>query len=142
MNIPDCYYRISVKALVLNDERDKFLITKEENGKWELPGGGIDWGVDVREELQREIKEEMGLETTWVAEHPSYFLTDMSNPERPKANVLYEAKLASLDFTPSDECVEVKFVSSQETKELDLFENVQIFADLFDPSRHSLGRIF
>ena len=42
MDIPECFYRISVKALVLNEARDRFLITQEEDGRWELPGGGLD----------------------------------------------------------------------------------------------------
>jgi len=135
--LPKCFYRISVKALILNESRDKFLIVKEENGKWELPGGGLDWNATPEEDLRREIKEEMGLEITWMAKHPAYFLTDLSRmPERPKANVLYEVTVDSLDFTPSDECVEVRFVSPEEARKLELFENVQIFADLFDSTRH------
>ncbi len=123
---------------MLNEARDKFLIVKEENGKWELPGGGLDWYATPQEDLAREIQEEMGLEMTWVASHPSYFLTDMSYaPAKSKANVLYEATLASLDFTPSDECVEVRFVSAEEAKALDLFGNLRIFCDLFDPAQHT-----
>jgi len=136
--IPDCFYRISVKALVLNEQRDKFLIVKEENGKWELPGGGLDWNTAPQDDIKREVMEEMGLTVTWVAKHPSYFLTDLSGlPNKPRANVVYEITLDSLDFTPSDECIELRFVSSSEAKELDLFENVAIFADLFDPANHS-----
>lgn len=137
-SIPACFYRISVKALVLNENRDKFLIVKEDNGKWELPGGGLDWDVSPQEDLKREIREEMGLETTWIAEHPCYFLTDLSGlPDKPRANVLYETTLASLDFTPSDECTEVRFVNKEEAQKLNLFENVKIFSELFDASRHT-----
>lgn len=128
---------MSVKALVLNEARDRFLIVKEENGKWELPGGGLGWDATPQEDVKREIQEEMGIEVTWVAPHPSYFLTDLSGlPEKPRANVIYEVKLHSLDFTPSDECVELLFVNSEEAKQLALFENVRIFAELFDPSKH------
>ncbi len=136
-NLPDCYYRISVKALVLNDTRDKFLIVKEENGRWELPGGGLEWNSDPREDIKREVLEEMGVEVTWVGKRPSYFFTDLSRlPERPIANIVYEVKISSLDFIPSDECVEARFVSPKEAKELDLFENVRIFTDLFNPLFH------
>ena len=135
--IPKCFYRVSVKALILNESRDKFLIVKEENGKWELPGGGLDWNVSHQVDLGREIKEEMGLEVTWVAKNPSYFLTDLSGlPNKPRANVIYEAKISSLNFTPSDECIESKFVSSEEARKLNLFENLRIFAELFDPTNH------
>lgn len=135
--IPECFYRISVKALILNEDRDKFLITKEDNGKWELPGGGLDWYTSPQDDVKREIKEEMGLDVTWVAKHPAYFLTVLSGlPEKPRANVLYEVKVDSLDFTPSDECTEVRFVNADEARSLDLFENVKIFIDLFDPTNH------
>lgn len=135
--LPDCFYRVSVKALVLNDERNKFLIVKEINGRWELPGGGLDWGYSPQEDLKREIKEEMGVETTWIAEHPSYVLADVSGlPQTPRINILYETTFSSFVFTPSDECVEVRFVNSTEAQVLDLYENVRIFSTLFDPSRH------
>jgi 8-oxo-dGTP pyrophosphatase MutT (NUDIX family) len=135
--IPECFYRISIKALILNESRDKFLVVKEDNGRWELPGGGLDWNSNPQEDLQREIKEEMGLEIISMAKNPSYFLTDLSGlPDKPRANVLYEVKVNSLDFTPSDECVEIRFVSSDEARQLDLFENVKIFTGLFNPSNH------
>ena len=136
--IPECFYRISIKALILNESRDKFLLVKEDNGKWELPGGGLDWNMSPQEDIKREIKEEMGIEVSWVAKHPSYFLTDLSGlPEKPRANVIYEVKVDSLDFTPSEECVELRFVNVQEAKQLDLFENVRIFVDLFETERHA-----
>ncbi|MBI5003625.1 NUDIX hydrolase [Candidatus Kaiserbacteria bacterium] len=135
--IPECFYRISIKALILNESRDKFLVVKEENGRWELPGGGLDWKSGPQDDMRREIKEEMGLEVLWMDNNPSYFLTDLSGlPEKPRANVIYEVKVNSLDFTPSDECVEVRFVDPEEAKQLDLFENVRIFTDLFDPANH------
>ncbi len=135
--IPNCFYRISIKGLILNESRDKFLIIKEENGRWELPGGGLDWNTAPQEDLKREIVEEMGLEVLWVADSPSYFLTDLSGlPELPRANVIYEMRLNSLDFTPSDECVEVRFVTPQEALKLDLYENVEIFSHLFDSTKH------
>lgn len=36
------FYRVSVKALILNETRDKFLLCKQGNGVWDLPGGGLD----------------------------------------------------------------------------------------------------
>ena len=47
------YYRLSVKALILNEERNKFLLTKKENGVWDLPGGGLDWGETPGKGLAR-----------------------------------------------------------------------------------------
>ncbi|MEZ4103939.1 MAG: NUDIX domain-containing protein [Candidatus Paceibacterota bacterium] len=140
--VPECFYRISVKALVLNETRDKFLIAKEENGRWELLGGGLDWGVAPQEDLKREIKEETNLKTTWIAETPTYFLTDQRDTDGLMiANVLYETELENLDFIPSDECVELKFVNFEDCKNLNVFPNVLQFAKMFDPKKHSKTKI-
>ncbi len=73
--VPKCFYRVSVKALILNKTKDSFLVVQEADGKWELPGGGLEWSESVTEGLAREIMEEMGLHTTYIADHPSYFFT-------------------------------------------------------------------
>ena len=136
--IPDCFYRISVKALVLNEARDKFLITLEDNGKYELPGGGLDWNQTPQKDLPREIDEEMGLKVTRVADNPSYFFTcqRVGGDKTWIANILYETELENLDFTPSDECVGIKFVNLEEVKKLPVFSNVLILAKMFKPELH------
>src|SRR6056297_3298410 len=109
--LPERFYRVSVKALILNEARDKFLICKEDNGKWELPGGGLEWDASPQEELPREIREEMGLEVTWMADQPCYFFTFAFERHIGRgANVIYETTVNNLDFIPSDECVEIAFV--------------------------------
>lgn len=137
--LPPCFYRISIKALVLDETRTKFLITKEKNGKWELPGGGLELGENPQEALAREIQEEMGITVTSVAAHSSYFLTFISEmPKKfPLANIIYEATLANLNFTPSDECIEIAFLSPEEARVRgDLFINVRLLAEQFDVTRH------
>lgn len=136
-NLPECYYRISIKALILNAARDKFLICKEESGVWELPGGGLDWGTTPQEDLPREISEEMGLRTLWVADHPAYFITAKSlNRGTWCANVLYEAEVEHLNFTPSDECTEVRFVAKEDLKDLKVFPTITMLADMFIADKH------
>lgn len=131
-DVPECFYRISVKGLILNDARDKFLICKEPSGVWELPGGGLDWGATPQEDLPREIMEEMGLNVVSVADHPSYFVTDQSiNRGVWFANVVYEVVVADLDFTPSDECIEIRFVDKNDLGDIRVFPSVQKVADMF-----------
>ena len=133
--LPNCFYRISIKALILDETREKFLLVQEDNGQWEFPGGGLDLGETPFEGLKRELKEEMGLETTWVSSLPSYFLTDVTSKGTPYANVFYEVKLKDLDFTPSEECVALKFVSPGEVKDLKAFGNVIKLAEMFEKTR-------
>ena len=138
MQLPDCCYRVSIKALILNGSRDKFLIAKEDNGYWGLPGGGLDHGTTPQEDLPREIMEEMGLKTTWVADQPCYFHTgqQMMNPSTKIANVLYECTVENLDFTPSSECVEIAFVDKNNIAALQLFDDIIELANVFDPKKH------
>ncbi len=131
-NIPDCFYRVSVKALVLNETKDKFLVCKKKSGVWELPGGGLDWGMSPQDELAREIDEEMSIKITKVSDHPSYFLTGQTIIRKQwVANIIYETELEHLDFTPSDECTEIRFVNRDNLPEGQVFPVVLKLADVF-----------
>lgn len=111
--IPNCYYRVSIKALIYNDE-GKFLLVKEAKGVWEFPGGGLDFGEEAHAGLRREINEEMNLEIETISEHPTHFLTFKNRIGVWVSNVFYKVTLKSLDFTPTDECVEIKFFNKEE----------------------------
>lgn len=137
MEVPECFYRISIKALVLNETRDKFLVCQEENGMWDLPGGGLDWETEPQKDLAREIQEEMGLIMTKVAERPSYFVTEMHVKKNLwKANVVYETELEHLDFIPSDECIGIRFVNKDDVADLQTFPGVKQIAEQFKPENH------
>lgn len=131
VNIPECYYRISIKALIMNDE-NKFLLVKEDNGRWELPGGGLEFGETPEECIRRELNEEMGLTVTEVAKNPSYFLSMKHEKYDHIVNVLFETKVKDLNFIPSNECIEIRFFSNKEAlEETNVFRNVHIFAEMF-----------
>ncbi|MBP7806489.1 NUDIX hydrolase [Candidatus Gracilibacteria bacterium] len=121
-NIPNCYYRVSVKALITDNE-GKFLLIRENVGKWELPGGGLDFGENPRDGLIRELKEEMNLDVVSISEKPLYFFTCFQN-NKWRANVLYKTEVQDLNFTPSDECEEIGFFTPEEALKLPLFDNV------------------
>lgn len=128
--IPKGYYRISAKALVFDEKRSKFLLVRSDSGHWDLPGGGIVWGETPEECIRREIREEMGLEISHLSASPAYFFT-LANEKVKYAYVVYELTLQTLDFTPSDECREIRFVSTNEARELPLRPNVGAFLDLY-----------
>jgi 8-oxo-dGTP pyrophosphatase MutT (NUDIX family) len=51
---------LSIKGVVIHDGR--VLLLLNERGEWDLPGGRPDPGEDHRAALQREVREETGLE--------------------------------------------------------------------------------
>lgn len=133
----ECYYRISVKGIVI-DDTGRFLLAREDNGKWELLGGGLDHGEDPIIGLKREILEETGLEVTFVASHPSYFVTSKRfGHDSYIANIIYEIRLKSLEFIASEECQELRFFSVEEARTARLFPNVEKFLEVFNPSLHT-----
>jgi 8-oxo-dGTP pyrophosphatase MutT (NUDIX family) len=54
------------KAVIESDGKvllvQKSLDDPNQPGKWEVPGGRLDFGEDVDEHLKREVKEEVGLD--------------------------------------------------------------------------------
>ncbi|MBC7707609.1 NUDIX hydrolase [Polaromonas sp.] len=126
------YYRISIKGIVI-DADGRILLSREDNGKWEMLGGGLDHNEDPIDCLSREVREETGLEVTYVSKAPLYFVTSKrEGKDTYLANVIYEIKLKNMDFTPSDECQELRFFSLQEMHEVDLFANVKKLLDLLE----------
>ncbi len=135
-NIPNEFYRVSVKALILNESRDKFALTLEANDYWELPGGGLDFVENHDECLRREVTEETGLEITWIDPNPSYFWAGPNTNGYKAVNIIFEVTVKNLDFTPSDECKDIRFVSPEEVKNMLTYANVKELARVFDKSRH------
>lgn len=135
ISIPPCHYRISVKALIHNEEW-KFLLIQEENELWELPGGWLDYGEDPKNCLKREIREEMWLITLWIATEPSYFYTTKSLKWRNIANVLYEVEVENYDFVPSEECRAIWFFTLEEARNLQTYPNIQEFLKHYNPRIH------
>lgn len=60
------YIGVGVGALIFNEE-GKFFMTlrgpkaKNERGKWEIPGGAVEFGETFEEAIKREVFEEYGI---------------------------------------------------------------------------------
>ena len=136
--LPNGFYRVSIKALLLNESRDKFAIILEDNGWWELPGGGLDWGELPENCLKRELKEEMGLFITEVRRFPSYVLIGENMKGNWTLNLVYEVKVKDLNYKTSEECQDLRFVSSEELKSIQAFRTVKELGEQFNPEKHLL----
>jgi ADP-ribose pyrophosphatase YjhB (NUDIX family) len=135
-NIPHTFYRVSIKALILDETRSKFLVGKEKNGKWSLLGGGLNWGETIDACLERELKEEAGLEINTIIPNAAYFISGQRDDDDWSIDIVHEVVVKDLNVIPSDECVEIKFVTAQEAKELTSYKTLQRFAQVFDSAIH------
>lgn len=116
----DCLYRVSAKAIVYNDKWE-FLLAKEHWGFWWFPGGWVEYWETIEEWLRREVKEEMWLEISeFIGEVQFFWLFWPWSYSFWKLNLFYEVKLKGLDFTPSDECVEIGFFDNSTALKLPL----------------------
>lgn len=138
-DFPDSFYRVSVKGLCVVG--GKLLLAKEPRGKsdrWELPGGGLDFGEEPQVGLAREVREEMGLEVTSVSPQPLYVWTNRFENRRSvgwfySVVLAYPMTLSHFNFLPTDECEDIGFFSRDELQTLDLFSQSMKLREVFNP---------
>lgn len=128
--IPQWFYKINIKALIVNGE-GKFLLIKKSNGLWKLPGWWLLHGEQPVEWLKRELLDEMNLEAAYIEDQPSYVYT-WEEDGASKVNAIYYTVLDSLDFTPTEHCIDMWFFSAEEAKQqMEVFPSVIAFAGIY-----------
>ena len=58
---------VGIGAVIVNEKGEMLLAkrgkkARNEHGKWEFPGGGVEFGDTMAETIVREMKEELGIE--------------------------------------------------------------------------------
>lgn len=134
-DLPSTFYRVSVKALILNENKE-FLLCKEENWRRDMPWWWLDHWETPHECIIREVKEETGMTVTFIDKNPSYFLTGTSLKWYPMCMIVYYITVEDLNITPSEECVEIWFFNKETVKTIDWYSTTLPFAKLFDPNNH------
>lgn len=137
---PDSFHRVTIKGLCVRD--GKVLLARESSdisGKWEMPGGGLDFGESIRTGFEREIKEEMGLTVSKMSESPVYVWTHKYVGKRNldwyyALVVAYRVEFEHLNFTPSEECLELRFFSKTDLAGVVLNGQTSRLLDLFNPA--------
>lgn len=66
---PNTFYRVSLKAIIRNEQGEVLCVKEDGSPAWSLPGGGIDHGESDRQALAREIYEEVAIEAPFRS-HP------------------------------------------------------------------------
>lgn len=138
-DFPPCFHRVTIKALIVKDGR--VLLLKEpkfRGGKWELPGGGLDFGEDIHAGLRREIEEELGVQVASIDARPMYVWSwryeQQRNMEWYYSLVLaYKVELASFDVRRTYEAEQVEFFSKEELEHIELNWQTNGLKQYFNP---------
>ena len=137
-HFPDAFYRVTIKGFCV--ENGKLLMIRESDalsGRWELPGGGMDFGEDMHTAFKREVGEEMGLKVSRMSRTPVYVWRHKIESRRIgwfyTMVLAYRVAFEDLHFTPSEECEEIRFVSKEEIPTLKIGGQMTELPEIFNP---------
>jgi 8-oxo-dGTP pyrophosphatase MutT (NUDIX family) len=116
--------RLGCSAMIFDQKREKVLLTQRaDNGRWCLPGGGMDSGESVAQACEREVWEETGLRVRVTRLVGVY-----SNPDQlviyPDGNkaffvvLSFEAEIIGGELGLSDETTAFGYFSLEEMESL------------------------
>lgn len=117
-------FQVSVKGLHFN-ENGELLMVQEDTKKWELPGGRIQEGESFIDCLKRECLEETGLDCEVLESQPTIVYPTIDQEGRGRIMVFFIIKFNSLDFTKSNECMQMKFYPKTQIAQLNSYPQLK-----------------
>ena len=115
--------QIGIKAFSLNEKGQILVLEKnvegrpEHKGKWDIPGGRIEAGSSLMENLSREIFEETGLDLDLSYTPKLLKAEDIINPGAHTVRLTYWAHVKG-EVVLSHEHLSYRWISVPEIKEL------------------------
>ena len=116
-------------AIIFDENREKVLLTqRSDNGRWCLPGGGMDPGESALEACIRETMEETGLEARVTRLVGIYMSPDLiieyadGNCWQPVA-MTFEADVVGGELRLSDETTDYGYFLVDRLDDVDLMEH-------------------
>lgn len=124
----DFLFRVSLKAVIRNDNGHVLVV--KENGRdwWDIPGGGLEHGETIKEALARELFEEVSLQGDFD------YLTILSeDPRYQESNNLYQMRITFIVkpkqflFKPGKDADEITFINPADFENSDVITERKIF---------------
>ena len=115
-------------AIIFDETREKVLLTqRSDNGRWCLPGGGMDPGESAEEACVRETIEETGLEVrttrlVGIYTSPDVIVVYADGERCQQVAMTFEAKVTGGELRLSDETTDHGYFSVDSLNGLDLME--------------------
>ncbi len=125
----DGMLRPGASAIIYGETKDKVLITRRtDNGRWCLPGGGMDPGESAAEACAREVLEETGLivlvgRLVGVYTTPNMVVVYADGNRIQPVAFSFEAETIGGELGLSDETTEYGYYSLDEMQRMDMMEH-------------------
>ena len=116
----DYLYRLSIKGIIFNNAGEILFVKESGRDWWDLPGGGMDHGEDIKTAIAREMKEEVNLTGDF-----SYKIVHVDDPAELKNAKVLQVRLIFIirpeimEFSPGDDGDEIAFIPLERLKEID-----------------------
>ena len=116
----DYLYRLSIKAIIFNEAGEILFVKESGRDWWDLPGGGMDHGEDIKTAIAREMKEEVNLtgDFTYRIAHVDD-PAELKNAKVLQVRLIFIIKPDIMDFSPGDDGDEMAFLSLEKLKGVD-----------------------
>lgn len=102
-------HSVSVAAAIVGAEGHVLAIQRRDNGAWEPPGGVLELGESVTDGLQREVREETGLDV-----EPERLTGVYKNMNRDVVALVFRCHVTSGTLQTSDETKDVRWLDPAE----------------------------
>lgn len=105
-------FRVAVKALILDGE-SVLIIKDDSDNDWGFPGGGIDYGEDVRTALERELHEEVAIPFGSFKSIPKLVHVSAGHVKQdiPRVNIFYFVDVDPSLIKLGPDAKEIKWIS-------------------------------
>ena len=121
--------RPGASAIIFDSSRQKVLLTRRsDNGRWCLPGGGMDPGESAEDTCVREALEETGLEVrviklVGVYTSPNIMVEYADGNRVQPVSFSFEAEVTGGELSLSDETTEYGYFCVNDLDAVDLLEH-------------------
>jgi len=122
-------FRTSATSIIFDETRENVLLMRRsDNGRWCLPGGGIDPGESAEETCVRETLEETGLEVrvirlVGIYTSPHHIIEYEDGNRWQSIAMNFEAEVTGGELRVNDEAVDLRYFPVDSLGDVDLMEN-------------------
>ncbi len=116
----DFLFRVSMKALVVNEKGEVLVVKETGRTWWDLPGGGMDHNENIKSALARELNEEVNLVGDFTykiiaVEDPSF----LAHANLWQIRLIFAVIPTDMHFSPGEDGDEMVFTNPAELKDSD-----------------------